>query len=68
VKLADGSRVRLRAVRVGASVWVTCDVWVAEFVTALTADALPADTPMRSASQRTRTSERAGAELKAGGW
>jgi hypothetical protein len=62
VKLRDGSRLRLRAVRFPVG-WRTTDQWVSEFVSALTAD--KTSTPVRANEDSSR---RANAALAATGW
>jgi hypothetical protein len=62
--MPDGTRLRLRATRVGSS-WRTCTAWITEFTSALTAAHLPADSPapLRSPAARRKASEEAAAEL-----
>jgi hypothetical protein len=61
-KLRDGSRLRLRAVRFPAG-WRTTDQWLAEFISALTAD--KTSTPTRANEDSSR---RANSVLAGGGW
>jgi hypothetical protein len=65
VALRDGSRVRLRAVRVGQK-WATRHEWVEEFIAATTAATIPADAEpsVRSPEQRDRDADAALAELR----
>src|SRR5262249_51583422 len=65
VKLPDGGRLRLRAIRAGSR-WLTTDEWFSEFLTALTAahtDSGPTSGPSRTPAQRQTASRRAAAEL-----
>src|SRR5262249_5972544 len=66
VKLPDGGRLRLRAIRAGSR-WLTTDEWFAEFLTALTAaptdDSGNTSGPSRPPAQRMTASRRAAAEL-----
>jgi hypothetical protein len=63
VRLRDGSRLRLRAVRAGQR-WVTTDEWLAEFLERTTTAATPAATvPPPSAAKRDRAIEAAGRRL-----
>jgi len=66
VKLPDGGRLRLRAIRAGSR-WLTTDEWFAEFLTALTvahtADSGTTSPPSRTPAQRQAASRRAAAEL-----
>jgi hypothetical protein len=68
VQLPDGTRVKLRAVRVGCR-WLTTDAWFDEFVTALTlAHNGCGDTQIpRSPAQRMKAAEAVGRELEAMG-
>ena len=64
VRLPDGTVLRLRALRVGAT-WLTTDDWVAEFVAAQTAAHAPAPpTGTRTPGERDRASHAAAARLK----
>ncbi|MBN9523574.1 hypothetical protein J0H58_34530 [bacterium] len=64
VKLPDGTRLRLRADRLGAR-WLTTDAWWQEFVDRLTATHAPdAPIPLRSAAERSRASVAAGERLR----
>ncbi|HYH64401.1 MAG TPA: DUF1580 domain-containing protein [Urbifossiella sp.] len=68
VKLRDGSRLRLRAVRVGSR-WMTTETWFNEFVVALTAAHVapaPAAGP-RTPTERLKASRAADAELRSRG-
>jgi hypothetical protein len=62
--MPDGSRVRLRGIRVGSR-WLTTDTWVDEFVTALTTvhTGGEAAATLRPPTRRQRESETAGREL-----
>ena len=62
VKLRDGSRLRLRAVRFPAG-WRTTEQWVNEFIASLTAD--KTSTPARANEDSAR---RANAVAAASGW
>ena len=66
VRLPDGTRLRLRALRAGAK-WATRPDWLAEFLEATTAAHLPAEPapPPRSPAARRRSSAAAAAELDA---
>jgi hypothetical protein len=64
VTAADGSRVRLKAVRVGWC-WHTCQEWVDDFFSALSA--VPGAPTMRSPAELRRSSEKAARELEAAG-
>ncbi|QDU22110.1 hypothetical protein [Urbifossiella limnaea] len=65
VKLPDGARLRLRAVRLGAK-WVTRDDWFAEFVESLTNAYIATDSPagFRTPGERSDASKAAEAKLK----
>lgn len=62
VSLPDGSRLRLKAERVGSK-WMTTEEWVNEFVEAQTAAFLGASAAPRSPAEAARTSAAAEAEL-----
>lgn len=66
VKLRDGTRLRLRAVRVGSR-WLTTEAWWQAFTDALTAAHRPSDPPpalVRSPAERATAADAAGARLK----
>jgi hypothetical protein len=68
VRLADGSRLRLKALRLPGR-WVTTDEWVDEFTEALTADRIgqSAPAPPRPSAEWQRRQDRTEAELVAKG-
>ncbi len=70
VKLPDGRRLRLEAIRIGGA-WRTSEEALGRFVAAQTAAYLPSDAPatipIRSPNKRQRDSERAARELEAEG-
>ncbi|HEX4610600.1 MAG TPA: hypothetical protein VH092_20590 [Urbifossiella sp.] len=62
--MPDGTRVRLRAVRVGAT-WLTTEVWFEAFVAALTAAHAPVSgVETRTPGERARANQAAAARLK----
>ena len=64
VKVPDGSRLRLRAVRAGSR-WLTTDEWFAEYLDALTAaHAVVPTQPTRSPAVRNAATAQAGEELR----
>jgi Protein of unknown function (DUF1580) len=68
VRLPDGSRVKLQAVRVGCR-WLTTDAWFDKFITTLTEAYTGCEDTQspRSPTQRRRAAEAADRELKAMG-
>lgn len=64
IRQPDGSRVRLRAIRVGSR-WLTTSEWVDEFIAVLTTAHCPnQEVPvLRSPTQRNKASEAAAKEL-----
>src|SRR5262245_46235670 len=69
VAAASGARIRLRAVRVGTK-WLTTDSRFDEFVSAITAPAIPATASpaVRSSAQRNRDSDTASDACAAAGY
>jgi hypothetical protein len=64
IRLPDGSRVRLRSIRVGCR-WLTTDAWVDEFIAVLTAAHVDQDdtSTIRTPARRQLDSEAAGRKL-----
>lgn len=64
IRQPDGSRVRLRAIRVGSR-WLTSDAWVDEFIAVLTTAHCPNQEvlALRSPAQRNKASDAAAKEL-----
>ena len=66
VRLPDGNRVKLRAVRIGSR-WAVKPTWVSDFIEATTAGHVPAEVAAapRSPATRRRASAQASAALDA---